>query len=171
MPKRVLEEIAKDMAAESIGKKMKRSSGAEWLERESIPCPHCGTMFLPKNFKQVTCGARKCQIRQNLVCVKRRIESAICDVCGKDFTRTVRKDPRRTCSETCANAIKTGRKKNKKYTSRTTYSEPFEVDFSQLHTMNSEFPTMDCPECDPLTNRMYENWIVIAQPQPKRKAA
>lgn len=50
-------------------------------------------------------------------------------------------------------------------------SEP--IDVCAMQTLISEFPTMDCPECDPLTNRMQNGvWFEVQEkPKQTRKAA
>ena len=242
MNKSVLNRISSDLATERIGKNLKRSTGAAWLEREGRVCPYCQREFLPRTHNQKTCGAVKCISSHRAALNHKNTKEAQCEICGAAFLRSTNKgvNARRTCgSKACAGALrkremekniiiceKCGRafgqyasgakyckecikeKKQIKCTvcgkrfrsynpaqktcgdrdcinllnSRTETTrlrriathEPdtFDIDFASLHTMNAEFPTMDCPECDPLTNRDFTGvWIETNEPKQTRKAA
>ena len=50
--------------------------------------------------------------------------------------------------------------------------ETFDIDFAELSTMCSEFPTMDCPECDPMSNRMDNGvWFEVVERKTKTRKA
>ncbi len=204
------------MAADAIGKKMKRTSGAAWLDRESRVCPCCKKDFIQRRHNQKTCGAGKCQSEYKRERHKSTTEVSTCEACGKEFTRYVNSYATRTCSiecshrlrkrteaarlaqtaprkcvicdkeyrssnkqqmtcgkRKCINAYNTLHQRNRRHEQRiSAYSEPFDIDFSSLHTLSAEFPTMDCTECDPLTNRDFNGvWIETHEHKPARKAA
>lgn len=238
MPKRVIEEIAKDMAADAIGKKLKRTTGSAWLHRESKVCPYCKVEFLPRMHNQKTCGAEKCKYEHRWKLNRAKTKEAHCVICNATFMRATNKgrNATQTCGKKCSDELrkrnmaknvlicaKCGKKfsqhgsgskyclecgrapqtcavcgkafrsrhiaqktcgakeciaTHKSAVCKTKYRElnaqqpdTFDIDFSQLHTMNAEFPTMDCPECDPLTNRMFNGVWIETHEQPKRKAA
>lgn len=223
MPKRVLEEIAKDMASAAIGKKMKRTSASAWIARECKTCPYCNKQFIPRTHNQITCGAEKCQYLHRWSLNSKANKKATCVICGAEFMRQCNKglSATQTCGQKCADDLRkrniaktiiecaccgkptpkrgaTGkycincstrmkRKRNleaqkvrqteqkeiKIAEKRKAIVESEPIDVCAMQTLISEYPTMDCPECDPMSNRMDNGvWFEVVERKTKtRKAA
>lgn len=124
------------------------------MRRNVIVCAKCG-----RAFNQHSPGAKYCT-----ACAAKPQK---CAVCGKTFsTRNVMQ---RTCgARKCILAHK-----SKIATARHRVDDLFDINFAELSTLIAEYPTMDCAECDPMTNRMQNGvWFEVQEkPKQTRKAA
>ena len=127
------------------------------MAKHVLICEKCG-----KPFNQHAATAKYC-----LECGR---APQTCAVCGKAFRS--RHIAQKTCgAKDCINEHKSRTETTRLRRIATHEPDTFYIDFSQLHTMNAEFPTMDCPECDPLTNRDFNGVWIETHEQPKRKSA
>ena len=165
-------------------KTKKRTSGSEFVEYPPRTCPHCGIEYIPRQCTQKTCAKKKCQVAQSIKMQNDKKEVVACEMCGVMFERVAKsKDSRKTCSAKCSALLRkkhtenTVRAKGKRHCSICGKSFVIEkfgqnecrsctektdwvvydgdpIDCLAFQTFITEFPSFDCPECDPMTNRM-----------------
>ena len=124
-----------------------------------INCAHCGKLFLPVR-RDTTCCSRVCSDARKYVLAKEKyvyeISFANCKACGSLFTRRGPDGPRarKVCSKACEVSLRKERERFSEGRPQIeTYIMPF--DFCNLSTNTYEYRSFDCPEFDPMTNRMW----------------
>lgn len=139
------------------------------------PCTLCGEIFKPNAPNQKVCEKVECRRTIN---GKVTVDTeAVCSICGATFTLKAG-SARATCSPECqaeaSSQAQIGRaQKEKTETKDKPRPESFPCQWPWMTTRNPEYPRMDCPECDPMTNRMCNDglWVDWVRRKHRRKEA
>ena len=121
----------------------KRSADAE-------TCPICLRKYVPKYDGQKTCGSSRCVYALRIQNAPKETRS--CRYCRTEF-ETTPNSGRVFCTTECRENWNDEQRLISK-------REPLDCPFSAMQTMVPGMPSWDCPEMDPLTNRMEAGvWI------------
>lgn len=126
------------------------------------PCALCGDIFKPNAANQKVCEKVECRRSIN---GKATVDTeAVCSVCGEIFTRKAG-SVRATCSPECqaeASSLAQIGRSQKEKTDNRPKPDSFACQWDKMKTEDMEYPRMDCPQNDPLTNRCEPGvWVDV----------
>lgn len=132
-------------------------------------CPVCKQKFTQTGAVQIYCSV-KCNRRAR---DQRGVDKVLdvpstCVICGVDFMTSKQSKAVTCCPE---HAIELRRRKVAEHNANEKqrfveqvirYCAPFTCQWDKMTTSNMEYPRMDCPQNDPLTNRMESGvWVNV----------
>ena len=140
----------------SCARKRKRITDRK-ITLVEINCAHCGEPFVPKRRDSKCCSqscteARKYQLgKENYVM---GVSMAKCVICGREFARKSNAWARATCSTECLYELRKAGTKRKMADGQPQDNYIMPIDFSKLETYTHGYISFECPEFDPMTNRI-----------------
>lgn len=128
-----------------------------------MQCVESGKEFVSATGR-ITCSERKRKrkVRKRLDARAQESKMLTCAFCEKHFVRTA--GGQLYCSMGCQ---KEAKERNRRLNVKKVLDKNGYLCFSTLRTSLSEYPTMDCPECDPMTNRMENDGVWIQTPEQR----
>lgn len=126
-------------------------------------CPICSRSYTPHYEGQKTCGGSRCAAAMRKL--NASTETRTCKQCGDEFKATPG-EKKEFCTKACKKEWTDAQEAAKR-------AAAANCPFVWMTTGVNEYPRMDCPECDPMTNRMHNDglWVDWVRRKHRKKEA
>lgn len=126
-------------------------------------CPICKRTYVPHYAGQKTCGGARCAAAMRKLNASTEVRK--CKQCGDEFKATPG-EKKEFCTKACKKEWTDAQDAAKR-------AAAVDCPFSWMTTRSNEYPRLDCPECDPMTNRMHNDglWVDWVRRKHRKKEA